>query len=270
MLAKKMESNTKIHPTAIVHENAKIGDNVTIGAYSVIGEFVELKDNVEISHHVCIEGDTIIGQGTRIFPFAVIGFPPPDLKYRGEQSKLRIGENCVIREHANIHTGTAVDRNETTIGNNCLLMPNTHVAHDCIVGNNVIMANNATLGGHVTLEDNVILGGLAAVHQYCKIGAFAIIGGLVRVTNDVIPYATVTTDSGHLGGLNVVGMKRREMSKEDIQALNQAYKRIFQSDDLTIDARVAEVESQFKDNENVMRIVNFIKSERKMSLCLSR
>ena len=265
-----MNNSFKIHPTAIVHAKAKVGNNVSIGAYSIIGEFVELRDNVEISHHVCIEGDTVIGEGTKIFPFAVIGFPPPDLKYKGENSRLRIGKNCVIREHSNIHTGTEVDRNETTIGDNCLLMPNTHVAHDCIVGNNVIMANNATLGGHVVLEDNVILGGLSAVHQYCRIGAFAIVGGLVRVTNDVIPYGTVTTESGYLGGLNIIGMKRRKMDAEDIRALNKAYKMLFNNDELTLDEKIVEVESDFSKNQHVMKILEFIKADRKMSLCKAK
>lgn len=265
-----MNTNSQIHPTAIVHPNAKLGNNVHVGAYSVIGEFVELKDNVFVYNHACIEGDTVIGEGSKIYPFAVIGFAPPDLKYKGERSRLRIGKNCIMREHSNIHTGTAVDRNETTIGDNCLFMTNTHVAHDCVVGNNVIMANNSALGGHVIIEDFVIIGGLVGIHQFCRIGAYSIIGSSSRVVSDVIPFGTFTNEEGHLAGLNIIGMKRRNMDSQEIKDLNKAYKQLFHNDEMTLDERISKTTQDFPNNENVMRVIDFIKKERKMPLCRSK
>ncbi len=258
---------TLIHPTAIVHKKAQIADNVRIGPYSIIGEGVKLSSGVEVMSHVCIEGETYIGENTKIFPFAIVGFPPPDLKYRGEKSRLVIGSNCVLREHVNIHTGTAVDKNQTTIGDNCLLMANVHIAHDCVIGNNVIMANNATLGGHVIVGEFAIIGGLAAILQRVRIGDFAIIGGMSGVVGDVIPFGKVAGDRARLCGLNIIGLKRRNLSSEKIVTLNKAYKKIFKDNYELFEKRVDDVAKEHSNDENIMRIIDFVKQESTMPLC---
>jgi UDP-N-acetylglucosamine acyltransferase len=249
-----------VHPTAIVDPNAKIGKEVKIGAYSIIGANVELEDRVNIMSHVCIDGHTKIGEDTTIYPFSVIGYAPPDLKYKGEESRLVIGKNCTLREHVTIHTGTADDRMETTIGDNCLLMANAHVAHDCVLGNNVIMANCAALGGHVEVGDFAIIGGLAAVHQKVKIGAYSIIGGMSGVVGDVIPFGNVSGERASLIGLNVIGLKRRNIENKQIIDMNKAYDDIFLKGSDLFANRLAEVENVYKDDEYIMKIVDFIKS----------
>ena len=256
-----------IHPTAIIDKSAQIGENTTIGAYCVIGPQVVLHDNVEVMSHVCIDGATTIGENTRIFPFAVIGFAPPDLKYRGENSKLIIGKNNVLREHVTIHTGTAVDRNETVIGDNCLLMANVHIAHDCILGNNIIMANCAALGGHVTIDDFAIIGGLSAIQQRVRIGAYAIVGGMSGVDGDLIPYGRAIGERARLTGLNTIGLKRRNISNAQISNMNKAYKQIFLENYDVFDQRVKDVANEFSDDEYIMKIVSFVNNNSNKSLC---
>ncbi len=197
-----------IHSTAIVSSSAKIGQNVRIGAYSVIGDEVELCDNVEVMSHVCISGRTIIGEGTKVFPFAAIGFESQDLKYHSEKSKVIIGKNNSIREYVTIHPGTESGAMQTVVGDNNLLMIGVHIAHDCVVGNNTVLANNVTLAGHVIVGNDVIIGGLSAVHQFVRIGHNAIIGGMAGVERDVIPYGAVKGERGHLYDINVIGFRR--------------------------------------------------------------
>ena len=208
-----------IHSTAVVGEGARVHESCVIGPYCVVGDDVELGANVELKSHVVVDGHTTVGAGTTIYPFASIGTAPQDLKFAGEASKLVIGENNTIREHVTINPGTADGVMETVVGDNCLFMMASHVAHDCRVGNNVILANNATLAGHVQVGDFVILGGLAAVHQFIRIGDHAIIGGMSGVEADVIPYGRVKGERAFLAGLNLIGLERRGFDKAEILSL---------------------------------------------------
>ena len=203
---------TEIHPTAIVEPGARLGEGVVIGPYCCVGGKVELGDGVRLHSHVVVAGKTTIGPNTQIYPFASIGHPPQDLKYKGEESELVIGANNVIREHATMNPGTAGGGLITRIGDNCLFMVGAHVAHDCDIASNVILANNATLAGHVAVDEFAILGGLSAIHQFCRIGRHAMIGGMSGVENDVIPYGSVTGNRARLEGLNIVGLRRRGFS----------------------------------------------------------
>lgn len=257
---------TEIHSTAIVEKGAKLGADVTIGPYCLVGPDVELGDKITLVSHVVVAGRTKIGAGTRIYPFASIGHPPQDLKYRGEKSELIIGVNNVIREHVTMNPGTEGGGMITRVGDNCLFMVGAHVAHDCILGNNVIMANNATLGGHVQVGDFAILGGLSAVHQFVRIGPHAMIGGMSGVENDIIPYGSAMGDRAHLSGLNIVGMKRRGFSRDDIHVLRTAYRLLFAQEG-TLSERVDDVESIYRDNEGVMDIVQFVRGSSQRAVC---
>jgi UDP-N-acetylglucosamine acyltransferase len=257
---------TEVHPTAIISDTAKIGTDVKIGAYSVVGPDVVLGDAVELMSHVVVEGHTSVGAGTRIFPFSSIGHHPQDLKYHGEPSRLEIGERNVIREHVTMNPGTEGGGMLTKVGNECLFMVGAHVAHDCIVNNNVILVNNATLGGHVVIDDWAIIGGLAAVHQFVRIGRHAMIGGKTGVEHDVIPYGTVTGNRARLEGLNILGLKRRGFSRDEIHDIRKAYRLIF-AEEGTMAERVADVVEDFSENEPVMEIVNFIRSDSSRGIC---
>ncbi len=208
-----------IHPTAIVDPGASLGDQVTIGPYSCVGPEVTLGNNITLISHVVLAGRTLIGDGTRIFPFASLGHEPQDLKYKGEPSILEIGADNTIREYVTMNPGTEGGGMVTSVGDHCLFMVGAHVAHDCHIGNHVIMANNATIGGHVNIGDYAILGGLSAVQQRVRIGRHAMIGGMSGVEQDVIPYGSVMGDRAHLSGLNIIGLKRHGISRDDIHAL---------------------------------------------------
>jgi UDP-N-acetylglucosamine acyltransferase len=255
-----------IHPTAVVDSKARIADTATIGPFCVVGPDVELADNVELLSHVVVAGITSVGEGTRIFPFASIGHQPQDLKYKGEPSTLTIGKNCQIREHVTMNPGTEGGGMVTRVGDNCLFMASAHVAHDCILGNNVIMANNATLAGHVVVGDFAFLGGLSAVHQFVRIGKHAMIGGMSGVEADVIPFGIVIGNRAHLNGLNIVGLKRRGFSREDIHTLRNAYRLLFAPEG-TLQERVEDVAEQYKTNGAVMEIVEFIRADSSRQLC---
>jgi len=218
---------TEIHPTAIVERGAELGERVRIGPYCLVGPKVRLGDDVELVGHVIVAGSTTIGEGTRVFPFASLGHPPQDLKYKGEETRLEIGAHNTIREHATMNPGTAGGGGLTRVGSGGLFMIGTHVAHDCKVGDYVVMANNATLGGHVQIGDHVVLGGLCAAHQYVRVGPHAMVAGLAGLDADVIPFGTVRGAPASLIGLNIVGMKRRGFAKQDIQALRTAYRLLF-------------------------------------------
>jgi UDP-N-acetylglucosamine acyltransferase len=258
-----------IHPSAVVDPKATIAESATVGPFCVVGPDVTLGERVELVSHVAVAGRTTIGEGTRIFPFASIGHPPQDLKYKGEPSTLEIGSNCQIREHVTMNPGTEGGGMVTRVGDNCLFMASAHVAHDCILGNNVIMANNATLAGHVTVGEFAFLGGLSAVHQFARIGKHAMIGGMSGVEADVIPFGVVIGNRAHLNGLNIVGLKRRGFSRDDIHTLRNAYRLLFAPEG-TLQERVADVVEQFKDNAAVMEIVDFIRSNTSRSLCTPR
>ncbi|MFK7839649.1 MAG: acyl-ACP--UDP-N-acetylglucosamine O-acyltransferase [Bdellovibrionales bacterium] len=256
-----------IHPTAIIEDGAQIGANVQIGPYCVIGSNVVLKDNVVLKSHVVIEGQTIIGEGTKVFPFASLGTQPQDLKYDGEPSSLHIGKNNTIREHVTMNPGTGgVGRMETVVGDNCLFMMASHVAHDCIVGNNVILANNATLAGHVEVGDFAIIGGLSAVHQFARIGEHAMIGGMSGVENDVIPYGLVKGERASLHGLNIIGLKRRGFDNNDVRELQSAYGDLFM-DEGTFDSRIEKIANDYAEREAVSKLIDFAKHDSKMPLC---
>lgn len=218
------KTHHKIHPTAIVSDKAQLGKNVEVGPYSVIGDNVKIGANSVIKSHVVIEGFTEIGEGNVIFPFAAIGQDPQDLKFAGEHSRIIIGDNNRIREHVTIHPGTKDGAMQTVIGNGCLIMVAVHVAHDCIIGNHVILANNVTLAGHVELGDHVVIGGLSALHQFVRVGHGAMIGGMSGVESDVIPYGTVMGERASLAGLNLIGMKRNNLPREEIHALRNFFK----------------------------------------------
>ena len=249
-----------IHATAIVESGATLGDHVTIGPYSIVGADVALGNDVVLHSHVVVAGNSDIGAGTQVYPFASLGNPPQDLKYQGERSQLLIGANNTIREHVTMHPGTAGGRLVTRIGDDCLFMVATHVAHDCDIGDHVIMANNATLGGHVKVGDYAIIGGLAAVHQFVRIGAHAIIGGMSGVEQDVIPYGSAMGDRARLRGLNLVGLQRRQFSRDDIHVLRTAYRLLFAQEG-TMGERIDVVVELYSDNHAVMEIVGFMRAD---------
>ena len=257
---------TDIHPTAIVEDGARIGDNVTIGPYCVVGPEVELDDGVDLLSHVVVGGRTSVGSNTRIFPFASIGLSPQDLKYKGEPSRLEIGCNNIIREQVTMNPGTEGGGMVTRIGNNCLFMVGSHVAHDCQIGDHVIFVNNATMGGHVKIGDWAILGGLSAVHQFVRVGRHAMVGGMSGVENDIIPYGSVMGNRARLSGLNVVGLKRRGFSREVIHALRNAYRLLFAPEG-TLTERLNDLAELMPEIEPVMEIVEFIRADSSRSIC---
>ncbi|WHA04355.1 acyl-ACP--UDP-N-acetylglucosamine O-acyltransferase [Candidatus Bandiella numerosa] len=257
-----------IHKTAIIQKGAQIHSEAIIGPYCTIGRNVELAKGVKLHSHVCIDGFSYIGENTEIFPFASIGYPPQDLKYNGEESRVIIGKNNIIREYSTINTGTKHGNMETVIGDNCLLMISSHIAHDCVVGDNVILANNATLGGHVILGNNVIIGGLAAVHQFVRIGKFAIVGGVSAVVENVAPFASVAGDRAKIVGINIVGMKRHNYSKDAINSIKNIFKVIFGKDiNKGFDERIKIIKNNY-DNDESREIVKFLEEDGKRGFCM--
>jgi UDP-N-acetylglucosamine acyltransferase len=257
---------TAIHPTAIVDRQAELGPGVEIGPYSVIGPHVRLMAGVRIMSHVVIDGRTTIGANTVVFPFASIGHMTQDKKYKGEPSELVIGANNTIREHVTMNPGTEGGGMVTRVGNDCLFMVGSHVAHDCQVGDNVILVNNATLAGHVHIGEWAILGGLCAVHQFARIGKHAMIGGMSGVENDIIPYGLVMGNRARLAGLNIVGLKRRGFTRDQIHTLRTAYRLLFAQEG-TMAERLSDVEEIYHDNEVVMEIVAFIRADSSRAIC---
>jgi UDP-N-acetylglucosamine acyltransferase len=255
-----------IHPTAIVEPSVKLADDVTIGPYCVVEGDVELGPGVRLDSHVVIVGRTRIGANCHIFPFASIGARPQDLKYEGEPSELIIGADNTIREYVTMHPGTKGGGMVTRVGNHGLFMVGVHVAHDCVVRDYVVMANNATLGGHVVVGDYAVLGGLSAVHQFVRIGAHAMVGGMSGVENDVIPYGSVVGNRAYLSGLNIVGIKRRGFSREEIHTLRNAYRLLFAQEGTMLE-RLDDVAEMFADNEVVMDIVTFMRADSSRSVC---
>lgn len=261
---------TKIHPTAIISPKANIADNVSVGPYCVIDEHVTIGENTELMSHVCISGHTTIGKDCKIFPFTSLGHAPQDLKYHGETSSLIIGDNNTIREHVTMNPGTEGGGLLTEVGNNCLFMMASHVAHDCKVGNNVILANNATLAGHVEVGEHAIIGGLAAIHQFVRVGNHAIIGGMSGVDNDVIPYGSVIGERANLAGLNLVGLKRRGFDRDTIHSLRNAYKILFDKNNSTLAERAKDMQNEYSKVEQVMEIITFMNNKGSRSLCLPK
>lgn len=249
----------RIHPSAVVEEGAAIGARAVVGPFSLIGPQVVLAEDVEIKSHVVVTGRTEVGAGTIIFPFAVIGEIPQDLKFKGEESRLVIGARNRIREHVTMNTGTEGGGGITRIGDDGLFMAGCHVAHDAQIGNGVILVNSVAIAGHCVLEDDVIVGGLSGVHQWVRLGRGAIIGALSMVTADVMPYALVQGPRGKLDGLNLVGLKRKGVPRAEITALRAAFQMLAQGEGSFMDrARRLEGES---DSNHVRDIVRFLTAE---------
>jgi UDP-N-acetylglucosamine acyltransferase len=256
-----------IHPSSIIEPGAKIGVGVNIGPFCCIGSDVVLEDYVELISHVSISGITKIGEKTKIYPFASIGHPPQDLKYNGEPSTTTIGSCNTIREYVTIQPGTAGDAMQTLVGDHCLFMVGSHVAHDCIIGNHVIMANNATLAGHVKIGDYAIIGGLAAVKQFVRIGDHAMIGGMAGVEHDVIPFGVVVGERGWLNGLNLVGMKRRGFNRETIGKLQDVYMGLFMmGTEQPLSERFEELRVKYANDNDVSILLDFL-GGKSNSLC---
>jgi UDP-N-acetylglucosamine acyltransferase len=247
-----------IHPSAVIEEGAQIDPSVTVGPFCVVGSHVVLAAAVVLKSHVVITGQTSVGEGTVIFPFAVIGEIPQDLKFKGEgeTSRLMIGKRNRIREHVTMNCGTEGGGGLTSIGDDGLFMAGCHIAHDAIVGNNVIVVNNAAVAGHCVIEDHVIIGGLSGIHQWVRVGRGAIIGAVTMVTNDVIPYGLVQAPRGHLDGLNLVGLKRRGVARSNITALRAAFQILAQGDGTFHDR--AERLGAETESEYVREIVDFV------------
>ena len=254
-----------IDKTAIIDPKAKIHKNVSIGAYSLIGPNVEILENTTIQSHVNISGNTRIGKGNKIYPFASIGNDPQDLKYKGEETKLIIGDNNSIREYVSINPGTVGGGGETIIGNKCLFMVSSHVAHDCKIENEVIIANNVAIAGHATIGDNVIIGGNSAVQQFTRIGKMAMIGGMTGVLKDVIPYGLSLGNRNILQGINLIGLRRKDIANKDILSLQEAYKEIFKSENLT--QNLNKINGIYKDNILVNDVIEFINKDKKRPIC---
>lgn len=256
----------KIHSSSVIEDGAKIADDVEIGPFCHIGANVELGANTKLESHIAIKGYTRLGEGCHVWPFASLGHSPQDLKFRGEKSRLVIGKNNRIREHVTMNPGTEGGGMLTQVGDNCLFMVGSHVAHDCRVGNGVILANNATLAGHVEVGDHAVIGGLSAIHQFVKIGHNAMIGGMSGIENDVIPYGNAFGERAWLAGLNLVGLKRRGFEKEQITTLRNAFKTIF-SGDGNFSERVEKAKREYKASGPVMEIIEFITADSSRALC---
>jgi UDP-N-acetylglucosamine acyltransferase len=262
-------SGPVIHPTAIIEPGAELAAGVHIGPFSVIGPQVVLHEGVRIHSHVVIVGRTEIGSESEVFPFASLGNVPQDRKFRGEESRLVIGARNTIREYVTMNPGTEQGGLVTRIGNNGLFLTGAHIAHDCQIGDNVLLVNNATLGGHCVVEDFASIGGLSAVHQFVRIGAFAFIGGMSGIENDVIPFGMALGNRAYLAGLNIVGLKRRNFDREQIHTLRKAYRMLFATEG-TLMERLEDVEKMFARDEPVQRIVRFIRADSSRSFCVPR
>ena len=254
-----------IHKSSIIDKKAKIGKNVKVGPFCYIGPKVHIGDNVELISNVHIEGNTKLDQGTKIFPFASIGTQPQDLKFAGEDNSLLIGKKNIIREYVTINPGTKGGGGITQIGDNCLFMISSHIAHDCKIGNNVIIANNVPLGGHVTIEDSVVIGGNSAVQQFTRIGRLAMIGGMTGVLKDVIPFGLSFGNRNYLKGLNLIGLRRNKYKNKTILELDNAYKKIFSSKNLH--ANLSKINGKYKENELVQEVTKFISKDKKRPIC---
>ncbi len=254
-----------IHNSSVIDKKAKIGKNVKIGPFCFVGPKVQINDNVELISNVHIEGKTIVGEETKIYPFSSIGTPPQDKKYKGEDNSLEIGKNNIIREYVTINPGTKGGGEKTIIGDNCLLMISSHVAHDCKIGNNVVIANNVPLGGHVTIEDSVVIGGNSAVQQFTRIGRLAMIGGMTGVLKDVIPFGLSFGNRNYLRGINLIGLKRKKYNNKEIMELDQAFKKIFSSKNLH--ENLSKINGEYKENSLVKEVIDFIGKDKKRPIC---
>jgi len=252
-----------IHPTAIIDPEAEIGEGVDIGPYSVIEKGVSIDEGTKIGPHVVIREGTQIGKGCQIFQFASIGEAPQFLGYKGEKTFLQIGDQNIIREFVTLHRGTVKGGGKTVIGNESFFMAYSHVAHDCQIGNQVILANGATLAGHILIEDYATVGGLAAIHQFCRVGTHAFIGGVSGILLDIPPYTKAQGDRAKLFGLNTIGLKRAKFSEETLKALKKAYRIIFRSS-LTLEKAIKRLgEDEISQTPEVQHLLDFIQHSKR-------
>lgn len=251
----------QIHPTAIVSKKAKLADNIQIGPYAIVADNAAIGQGTKIGAYCLIEGNTVIGKSCQIYTGAVIGSLPQDLKYKGENSFLEIGDNNVIREYSTFNPGTG-EGGKTIIGNNNLFMAYSHVAHDCILGNDCIIANNGTLAGHVTVEDKAVVGGLTAIHQFVKIGKLSIIGGCSKVVQDIPPYSTCDGHPAFVYGLNLVGLRRNGISRDSIKELDRAFKILFNTG-LTVKHALERINKEIQPNNEISYLVEFINNSQR-------
>ncbi len=259
---------SKIHPTAIIEDGAEIGTDVYIGPYCHVASRVQLGDRVRLESHVVIAGQTQIGEETHIFPFASIGHVPQDQKFEGEEVRLKIGTRNTIREYVTMNPGTRGGKLLTRVGDDGLFMAHVHVAHDCMVGNHVVFANNAVLGGHVSVGDHAVVGGLVGVHQFCRVGDSAFLGAGSLVVEDVIPFGLVMGNRAVLSGLNLVGLKRREFARGEVNNLRAAYKELFVDQKDELKSRLCNVADEFADSPAVQKMVAFMKAEKNRGYCM--
>lgn len=257
-----MSARTTIHPTAQVDAGARLGDGTTVGAFSVIGADVAVGAGCQVGPHAVIEGPTVMGARCTVFPFACIGMAPQDLKYRGERTTIEIGDDNIFREGVTVHRGTLGGGGVTRIGSNNLLMAQAHVAHDCQVGSQVIFANAATLAGHVVVEDGATIGAFSGVHQFCRVGGHAYIGGYSVITQDALPYVLTVGNRARSFGINVVGLERKKFPPEAIQALRQAYRILFRSR-LNLREALDRLRDEFAGQAEVDRLVAFIRTSQR-------
>jgi UDP-N-acetylglucosamine acyltransferase len=257
-----------IHPTSVVHPKAELADDVVIGPHSVVGEHVKIGQGTRLVSHVYIEGWTEIGDRCQIYPFASIGTPPQHLQYRGEPTRVVIGNDNILREYVTVNRATAFGGGVTTIGHHNFLMAYVHVAHDCLLGSHLIMANAASLAGHISIGDHAIIGGLVGIHQFVRVGAYAMIGGCSAVGRDVPPFMRAAGGyRAQLYGLNSVGLKRHGFSVDRITALKQAYELLFRSGHRMADA-IKLARDEFKDNPDVAEVLTFMEGT-KRGVCRS-
>lgn len=247
---------TQIHPTAIVASGAQV-DGAEIGPWCQVGPDAVIEAGARLVSHVVVDGHTRIAAGAVLYPFCTVGLAPQDLKYRGEPTRCEIGPRTQVREHCSIHRGTVTGTGVTRVGADCLLMAVVHVAHDCELGNGVVVANNVVMGGHVTIGDGAIIGGAAALHQFVRIGRGAIVGGVSGIEADVIPYGSVVGNRARLRGLNLVGLKRRGLDREQIHRLRALFRQLFRGSD-AFATRLAEARTRFADDPFAAEIAAFI------------
>ncbi len=257
-----MKTSARIDEHAIVSPGAELASDVSIGPYSIVGADVRIGKGCRIGPHVCIDGDTEIGRNCVMYPFSSIGMPPQDLKFKGERTKLKIGENNTFREYITVNVGTTGGGGITTIGNDNFFMAYSHIAHDCTIGNHTIFANAATLAGHVDVEDFATIGAFSGVHQYCRIGKHAFIGGFSVITQDALPFVLTVGNRAVSHGINVIGLERRGFSKEFIEAIKKTYMTIFRSKMLLKEA-LAKVELEMKQFEEVLYFCDFIRTSKR-------
>ena len=257
-----MSARVALHPTAQVDPAARLGDGTSVAAFSVIGADVSLGPGCEVGPHAVIEGPTVMGARCKVFPFACIGMAPQDLKYRGERTTIEIGDDTIFREGVTVHRGTQGGGGVTRIGSGNLLMAQTHIAHDCQVGSGVIFANAATLAGHVVVEDNATIGAFSGVHQFCRVGEHAYIGGYSVITQDALPFVLTVGNRAKSFGINVVGLERKNFPPESIQALRQAYRILFRSK-LNLDQALDRLQNELAGQKEAVRMADFIRASKR-------